>query len=145
MFSLDIYTLRVPFQRLYVVHSPALIRIVQQKANATKFVPSLLDFGILFSGLNKTSQNTLRKAFHSNGNEFTLSIHKYLQSGPTLKMATITAINKLAASIPNFNGASVRRVGLLHAIRHDLTLALTGAIYGPESPYNDPEIEAAWR
>lgn len=71
----------MPFQRLYVVHAPHLIQIIQSKANAKTYVPNLLDFGMLFSGLNTESQTTLRRAFGLKGNGFTMSVHKYLLGG----------------------------------------------------------------
>jgi hypothetical protein len=143
-YQTGIHTLRMPFQRLYVVHIPSLIQTIQSKANAANFIPNLLDFGMLFSGMNKQSQSILTKAFGVNGNAFTMSVHKYLLSGPSLRAVTTTAVDRLSASLPN-NFAQNHAEGLLELIRHELTLALTGAIYGPENPYDDPEIEASWR
>ncbi|CAO2647593.1 Nn.00g085150.m01.CDS01 [Neocucurbitaria sp. VM-36] len=143
-YPMPIYTLRMPFQRLYVVHAPQLIQTIQSKANAATFIPNLLDFGMLFSGLNKESQRTLRNAFGVKGNGFTMSVHKYLLSGSSLKAATMAAVDRLSASLPN-NFGQGRKEGLLELVRHELTLALTGAIYGPENPYDDPDIEASWR
>jgi hypothetical protein len=133
----------MPFQRLYVVHTPNLIQAIQSKANAATFIPNLLDFGMLFSGMNKQSHSILTKAFEANGNAFTMSVHKYLLSGPSLRAVTTTAVDKLSASLPN-NFAKNDGEGLLESVRHELTLALTGAIYGPENPYDDPETEASW-
>jgi hypothetical protein len=133
----------MPFQRLYVVHTPHLIQIIQSKANASTFVPNLLDFGMLFSGLKTESKVTLASAFELNGNAFTKSVHKHLLSGVSLRTTTIGAVDKLCESLPvNFDNPSAE--GLLELVRHELTMALTGAVYGPENPYNDPKIEASW-
>ena len=134
----------MPFQRLCIVHAPNLIQTIQNKANAQTFIPNLLDFGMLFSGLNTDSQHTLRDAFGLKGNGFTMSVHKYLQSGPALNIATKAAIDRLTASLPN-NLGNNSHGGLQEAVRHELTLALTGAVYGPENPYDDPEIETSWQ
>jgi hypothetical protein len=133
----------MPFQRLYVVHTPHLINSIQSRANASIFLPNLLDFGMLFSGLNRDSQTTLRKAFGLTGNGFSLGVHKYLLSGPSLLVVTRMAVDKLSASLPN-NLAEHSQGGLLESMRHELTLALTGAIYGPENPYGDPQVESSW-
>ncbi|KAH7381244.1 cytochrome P450 [Phaeosphaeria sp. MPI-PUGE-AT-0046c] len=138
----SIHTLRVPFQRLYVVHTPSLIQTIQSKANAATFVPNLLDFGMLFSGLNSRSQAILGKSF-SKRNAFTMSVHKYLLSGPSLAAVTSTALDKLSSSLPNTLTGDGKR-GLMELVRHELTMALTGAIYGPENPYDDIHIEASW-
>jgi hypothetical protein len=142
-FNLPIQTLRMPFQRLYVIHAPHLIHAIQSKANARTFVPNLLDFGMLFSGLNKESQATLRKAFGSHGNGFTMAVHKYLSSGDSLKIATQAAIDRLRGGLSN--RVDKLKGGLQEIVRHELTLAMTGAIYGPENPYDDPKVEESWK
>lgn len=134
----------MPFQRLYVVHAPHLIQIIQSKANARTFIPNLLDFGMLFSGLNAESQRTLRSAFGQKGNGFTMSVHKYLLAGDSLKIATKAAIDRLTASLPH-SFAKKNCGRMQEMVRHELTLAMTGAIYGPENPYDDPAIEDSWR
>ncbi|KAL5113398.1 hypothetical protein ACEQ8H_008721 [Pleosporales sp. CAS-2024a] len=98
---------------------------------------------MLFSGMNKESRGILAKAFGIHGNAFTMSVHKYLLSGSSLKSVTSTAVDRLSASLPN-NFASDGDKGFLALVRHELTLALTGAIYGPENPYDDPAIESSW-
>lgn len=134
----------MPFQRLYVVSAPHLIHTIQLKANAQNFVPNLLEFGMLFSGLNAESQATLQEAFGLHGNGFTMSVHKYLLSGPSLKVATKAAVDRLTAGLPTYS-ARDDQDGLLEMVCRELTLALTGAIYGPENPYDDPTIEGSWR
>lgn len=133
----------MPFQRLYVVHAPHLIKAIQSKANASTFVPNLLDFGMLFSGLNTNSQATLRQAFSVHGNGFTMSVHKYLLSGDSLKIATRAAVDRLTGRLSN--SVDEFKGGLQEFVRHELTLAMTGAIYGPENPYDDPAIEQSWQ
>ncbi|KAJ4378044.1 hypothetical protein N0V83_000874 [Neocucurbitaria cava] len=73
-----------------------------------------------------------------------MSVHKYLLSGSSLKVATMAAVDRLSASLPN-SFEEGREEGLLELVRHELTIAMTGALYGPENPYDDPEIEASWR
>jgi hypothetical protein len=124
------------------VHAAHLIQSIQSKANAATFAPNLLEFGMLFSGINKDSRRILTKAFGQQGNAFTMSVHKYLLSGPSLGVATSVAVDKLSASLPN-NFAETKG-GLLELVRHELTLAMTGAIYGPENPYDGPDIEGSW-
>jgi hypothetical protein len=98
---------------------------------------------MLFSGLKKESKTTLASAFGLRGNAFTQSVNKHLLSGTSLRATTSIAVDKLSASIPNiFHDSSVG--GPLELVRHELTMALTGAVYGPQNPYNDPNIEASW-
>jgi hypothetical protein len=133
----------MPFQRLYVVHTPYLINVIQSKANVSNFIPNLLDFGMLFSGLDKDAKTTLRRAVGLSGNNFTLSVHKYMLSGPWLKFVTSLAVDKLGSSLPNTLQESTCG-GLLESIRHELTLAMTGAVYGPGNPFDDRQVESSW-
>ncbi|KAH7074152.1 cytochrome P450 [Paraphoma chrysanthemicola] len=142
-YNVSIHTLRMPFQRLYVVHTPYLIQLIQSKANASKFIPNLLDFGMLFSGLKPESQTVLRESFQLHGNAFTMSVHKYLLSGSTLKVVSRNAIRILSAGLTNcFEGHESTM--MLDSVRHELTRALTGAMYGPKNLYDDPVIERSW-
>jgi cytochrome P450 len=144
-YRLPIFTMRMPFQRMYIVNAAELIRVIQSKANLTTFVPNLLDFGMLFSGVNHESRTLIHEKFAAQGNGFTMSVHKFLAQGSMLQVASRSAIDKLAASVPNrFALSSRNEVSLLETIKRDLMLALTGAIYGPENPYDDPEVEASW-
>lgn len=137
--------MRMPFQRMYIVNGAELIRIIQTKANLTTFVPNLLDFGLLFSGVDKESRKLISETYATQGNGFTISVHKFLVQGPTLQDACQTAVAKLAACVPSsFSASGADEISLLETIKHDLMLALTGAIYGPENPYDDPDIEASW-
>lgn len=133
----------MPFQRVYVVNTPNIIQVIQAKANASLFVPNLLDFGILFSGLNNDSRKIMKRAVYAEGNVFTSGVHKYLLTGRTLHAASRTAIAKLAAEVPR-NVDTGAPTGLLEVIRHSLMSALTGAVYGPANPYNDPIVEKSW-
>jgi hypothetical protein len=111
----SIRTLTMPLQRLYVVHTPHLIQAIQSKANAATFIPNLLDFGMLFSRLNKDSQSKFRNAFRLKGNGYIMSVHKYLLLGESLKAATKTAVDRLSASLPN-SLAKNSEVGLLESV-----------------------------
>ena len=115
-----------------------------KQSQCSDFHTKSLDFGMLFSGLNSESQNALRNGFELKGNNFSLSVHKYLLSGPSLRIVTRAAVDRLTASLTNKFTTSTQN-GLQEMVRHELTLALTGAIYGPENPYDDPIIEASWR
>jgi hypothetical protein len=131
-YRLPIFTMRMPFQRMYIVNAAELIRIIQTKANLTTFIPNLLDFGLLFSGVNKESRKLICERFAVQGNGFTMSVHKFLTRGSTLQDACQTAVNKLAASVPNsFSPSGTNEISLLETIKHDLMLALTGLYTGP--------------
>jgi hypothetical protein len=72
-----------------------------------------------------------------------MSVHKYLLSGDSLKIAIQAAIDRLRGGLSN--RADELKGGLQEIVRRELTLAMTGAIYGPENPYDDPEVEESWK
>jgi hypothetical protein len=140
--QLPICTLRLPFSRIYIVNTPALIQAVHRQANSISFNPVGRDFGFLFSGLEQKSQDMLKKAYDGDGNGFTSLVHQYLKDGPFLHDASRAAVVHLAGTIPQFpRGVPLN---LFDTIRHALTMALTDTVYGPHNPFRDPEVEANW-
>ncbi|KAF2796913.1 cytochrome P450 [Melanomma pulvis-pyrius CBS 109.77] len=142
-YQLPIYTLRLPFSRLYIVNKPSLIQAVQRQASALSFGPVGRDFGFLFSGLTKASQDILRKAYDGNGNGFTSIVHQCLKDGPFLHAATRSAINGLALAVPKW-GHHGTPLNIFDIVRHTLTMALTDTVYGPQNPFRNPKVEASW-
>jgi hypothetical protein len=140
--GLPIQTLRTPLQRFYVAHASDLLQDIQKKVYSAVFAPMLLDFGFLFSGLHKKSQETLHAAYTSEGNCFAKSVRNNLLSGPVLVDTTRSAIGTLSASLSS--GLLKDREELYELVRHQLTVSLTTAIYGPENPYKDHTVEASW-
>ncbi|KAF2713761.1 cytochrome P450 [Pleomassaria siparia CBS 279.74] len=142
-YQLPICTLRLPFSRIYVVNNPELIQAVHRQSNALSFSPIGRDFGFLFSGLTQASQKTLKKAYDGDGNGFTRIIHQFLKDGHGLELATRSAINELVQTVPKWTSPHVP-VDLFDTVRHALTIALTNTVYGPNNPFLDPQVEAAW-
>jgi hypothetical protein len=143
-YRLPIYTLRVPLHRLYVVNAPELIHAVQSRANALTLVPNLLDFGMLFSGVDAKSRRILNGLGYHNANPLTKATNKWLNSKSSLEAVTRTALGELVPMI-RASFSPPNPIGLLETFRHALTLAMTGAIYGPGNPFYDPDIERSWQ
>jgi hypothetical protein len=91
----------VPFQRLYIINAPHIIQSVECRANRVSFVSNLLDFGILYSGVTKRSENLLREAYRHSGNSFTAIVHKTLLSKVSLMSITSDAVNILNKDLAN--------------------------------------------
>ncbi|KAF2009659.1 cytochrome P450, partial [Aaosphaeria arxii CBS 175.79] len=142
--QMPIFTLRMPFLRQYVITSPALIHAAQRQANALNFGPVARDFGFLFSGLLKSSQETLIKAYAAEGNGFTNIIHENLKPGDYLGSVSKDALIALKSTLPSMLDAPKGHTDLYDSIRRPLTLALTDALYGPHNPFRDPQVEADW-
>ena len=141
--QLPIYTLRMPFARVYVVSRPSLINALQRQSNAVSFGPVGRDFGFLFSGLSVQSQKIIRSAYDDGGNKLAKNMHDFLRDGPFLCHASQSTVKGLSSTVPKWGYHGLPQP-LLGTVRHALTIAFTDTIYGPRNPYRDPEVEAAW-
>ncbi|KAF2732501.1 cytochrome P450 [Polyplosphaeria fusca] len=147
-----IYTIRMPFTRLYVVNHPSLISASQRQINSIAFGPVGRDFGFLFSGLTKQSQEMIKRSgkFKNNGDYDKSSgnigaiIHSYMRDPPTLETLTTAAVASLAKGIQGWNSA-FNGFGMFEKIAHEMTLALTNAVYGPQNPFREEIVESSWR
>ena len=143
--DLPIYTLRLPGARLYVVNSISLIPAVQRQFKILAFPPLEAKLATSVCGSSKTARDILNT--NTNGDEgdwgysitFYKMIHTPLSPGPELDAMNRVMAQKVTASIDRIRVQKVVR--LFEFIRHEITLATTDSVYGPQNPFKDPEIE----
>lgn len=58
-FKLPIYTLRMPYSRIYVVNSPGLVSAVQRQQKVLAFMPLVADASVKVSGFSKTASEII--------------------------------------------------------------------------------------
>jgi len=73
---------------------------------------------------------------------FYKAIHAPLSPGFDLDAMNRVMAQKVAASIDQFRGENV--VQLFEFIRHEITLATTDSVYGPQNPFKNPVIEESF-
>ncbi|KAI0143564.1 cytochrome P450 [Xylariaceae sp. FL1272] len=146
-YRLPIYTLRMPFFRIYVVNDTDLIPHLTRQWRTISFAAITANAGAV-CGMSKRA---IRIMTHDLANEkgFSISWPKYiapsLAPGPELD-----AINKRSAEVLSTEMTRQRvegtvRSGLRAWSQHMMITATTEAIYGPKNPYRDPAIVAAWK
>lgn len=100
-------------------------------------------------GTSKTANDIL--STNINGDEgfwgysitFYKAIHAALSPGPGLDEMNRTMARRVTASIDQLfsqpNGGKV--VKLFEFVKHEITLATTDSVYGPQNPFKDPKVE----
>ena len=74
------------------------------------------------------------------------AIRNALAPGTDLDAMNRVMIQDIAASFDKLRpdrkkGLAASKIGLMHWLRHELTVATTNAVYGPQNPYQDPNVE----
>ncbi|KAH7127206.1 cytochrome P450 [Dendryphion nanum] len=138
-----IYTLRMPFIRQYIINSPSMIHHAQRQIDQLTFGPVALDFGFLFSGLNKQSQAILREKYE-HGNAFVTTINIQLRQGYSLNVMTSAAIQTLKTNLSSLGNPDSHITGLYSIVRSQVLISLTDAFYGPHNPFRDPKLRDDW-
>ncbi|KAK7956418.1 cytochrome P450 [Apiospora aurea] len=116
-YRLPIYTLRMPFQRIYVVNSPSLIPELEKQWRAVSFAAIAADAGHVV-GMSKEAQEIMHRDLMS---EHSFSLEPIRSKGRPVK------------------------VGLYGMLRKLMEISGTEAIWGPQNPYRDSAISDAWR
>lgn len=132
---------------MYIVTKPDLIQQVQKQHRTLAFPPIEAKFATTVIGLSKEGQSVLARNLNGDDGEHGLSMETYaamraaLHPGSALddmNRAMLAEINKSLDNLAPKNGK--KQFGLFDWLRDNLTLATTRAVYGPQNPFNDPEI-----
>ncbi|KAK7995167.1 cytochrome P450 [Apiospora arundinis] len=146
-YGLPIYTLRMPFQRVYVVNDTSLIPVLQRHWRTISFAAITANAGAV-CGMSKASAKIMNHEL-SNEDGFSISWPKYIT--PSLAPGKdLDAINKKSVEIISQELAKQRAkgpvtTGLGEWTKQLMITSTTEAIYGPLSPYKDEAITEAWK
>ncbi|GAB1317669.1 hypothetical protein MFIFM68171_07879 [Madurella fahalii] len=147
MYKLPIYTLRLPFQRIYIVNATELIPALQKQWRLISFAAIAADAGNVV-GMSKEALEVMKRDLTSE-HGFSPSWPKYIM--PAMAPgADLDAINR--RSIEIFSGEMARlrakgasQVGLWQWCRGVMVESTTEAVWGPANPYRDPVVADAWK
>ncbi|KAI1487550.1 cytochrome P450 [Biscogniauxia mediterranea] len=141
-----VYTLRLPGSRLYVINSTALIPVAQRQFKTLAFGPIEARAAENVMGASKAAIAIMTKdlvADHGYLSTFTKAIHPALSPGPGLDAMNHVSVQTIAAALEKM-GTQTRHVKMYEWIRHEIFMATTDGVYGPQNPLRDPAVEAAW-
>jgi hypothetical protein len=153
--KLPIYTLRLPFTRLYVINSLPLITAVQRQFHTLAFPPLEAKLASSVCGISKEANDILMTNVNGEDGHWGYSItfykmlHGPLSPGKDLDAMNRVMVRKVEESISSLmewvKGEGKVKVKLFEFVRREITLATTDSVYGPENPFKNPEIgEAFW-
>ncbi|KAK3942882.1 25-hydroxycholesterol 7-alpha-hydroxylase [Diplogelasinospora grovesii] len=149
-YSLPIYTLRLPFTRVYVINATELIPAMQKHWRTLSFAALTAKAGVVV-GMSKQSTDIMHKDL-TRDDSFSLSwvplITPTMAPGRALDSMNRKSVEVLAADIEKLRSqaqAGTTTVGLWEWTRKAVLMATTDAVYGPQNPYRDAAVEAAWR
>jgi cytochrome P450 len=157
--SLPIFTLPVPFSRIYIVTDPSLSAAVQRASKTLSFSPLVPDITKRVLGLDAPTVASVRSGLEPEPGEphgYIPDIHdmvySYLGPGTDLSELTLAATAELAEQVSSQvagmaeSGRGVEPVpDLLVWIRHFVAVGTARFLYGAENPLAlDPALEESF-
>ncbi|KAK8115386.1 hypothetical protein PG999_007455 [Apiospora kogelbergensis] len=142
--QLPIFTIRLPYFRIYVVNSTKLIPIVQRHVETISFSPIMVEMSARFMAVsNKTSDIIRRDPMDDHGFVAGVSqtTHVDLSPGQSLDSLNEESVRTLSGALESSASAVVN---MREWIDKEITMATTEAIYGPLNPFRDPAVISAW-
>ncbi|KAH9886118.1 cytochrome P450 [Xylariomycetidae sp. FL2044] len=130
---LPIYTLHLPFSRVYVVNSTDRIPAIQKQWRTVSFGAIATGAG-RFVGMSKEGVDLMHKDLTSE-HGFTLSWPRLIAS----------ALGIFSHEVGKFRREAALRVGLWRWGRDVMVAATTEAIWGTQNPYRDVDVAEAYR
>lgn len=146
-YNLPIYTLRLPFARLYIINETSLISSVDRQTKMISFAPIEADATVNLLGMSDKANSTIKHDPTSDTGHF-ITFHKSfrpaLAPGPGLDSMCRKAVQGLTTSFDDIRQRGPAVVKLFKWVQHELVLATTDAEFGPGNPFRDPAFEKAW-
>ncbi|KAI1272186.1 cytochrome P450 [Xylaria sp. FL0933] len=146
-YSEPIFTLRLPFTRLYIVTSTSLIPAVQRQFRVLSFNPVQIKAVTNFASPSKEAMELVKKNIE-NDDGFIPGFLKAVY--PTLTGDMVDSLNQRTVNVilAEFDKIAAKgscsSVQMFKWIDEQITYATTDGIYGPHNPLRDPENFSAW-
>jgi len=141
----------MPGGKMYIVNSPELIMSVQRNSKTLQFAPFASQFLVRICGLSSKAVQILRTNIDLREGDWGLyqdslkAIHAALAPGAGLDHMSRLMLESVSGSLEDLNTKGTRRrISLAQWLRHELTLATSDAVYGPQNPLQDREVEDAF-
>ncbi|KAI1368199.1 cytochrome P450 [Xylaria arbuscula] len=144
---LPIYTLRLPFMRMYIVNSTELIPVLQRYWRTISFSALAIDAGRII-GMSRKAIDTMERDLTSKDG-FSASWPKYIAAvmgpGEDLDSMNRRSTEIYAAEMERLRAQGASKIGLWQWSRQMMVVSTTEAVWGPQNPFRDPAIAEAWR
>ncbi|TGJ78225.1 hypothetical protein E0Z10_g10538 [Xylaria hypoxylon] len=146
-YSVPIFTLRLPFTRLYIITSTPLILAVQRQFRTLSFSPVQIRAVANFASLSKEAMDLVSLNI-DNDDGFVPGFLKTVY--PTLTGTMLDALNERTVNVMLAEFDQLAAKGSCTSLQlykwtdEQITYATTDAIYGPHNPLRDIENLSAW-
>lgn len=151
--ELPIYTLRLPFFRMYVINSTDLMPALQKKWRTISFAPIVAASGPMLMGIGEDGSEILHKDITSDSSyvaSFARATTSVLAPGSIVDDISRRAVEivlgaterLLHSTDPTIQSKVVEFWSWTH---HEILMATTEAVYGPGNPYRDTDLKKAWK
>lgn len=136
----------MPGGRVYVINSPDLVLAVQRNPTKFSFWRVEAAFTETLAGLSSFAAKILAEnADGDNGQpsylrEGMAKIHTIMKSGEKLLVTTRAAMQVLASSTDSLGQKSTDRIELGTWVSDKVMASVTSSSFGPQNPYQEPEI-----
>ncbi|KAI1395821.1 cytochrome P450 [Hypoxylon fuscum] len=146
-YKLPIYTLRLPFSRMYIVNATELVPALQKQWRTVSFAAIAAGAGNMV-GMSKEAVKIMHKDLTSE-HGFSVSWPKYIapvmSPGKDLDELSRKAIEIFLEELGNLRAQGTVRAGLWGWTNRIMDKSTTEAVWGPENPYRDPVVAQAWK
>lgn len=138
--------------KVYIVTSTELIGAVQRQPKVLAFAPIGVKFALSLAGSSEEAKKIATTNINGDDGDWGLSmdfnkaVYPALSPGAPLEAMNRIMLPTIAGSVDMLQARSGEstKIGLNRWIRHELTLAITDAVYGPQNPFKDRAIEDAF-
>ncbi|KAI1298850.1 cytochrome P450 [Xylaria venustula] len=145
---LPIYTLRLPFARLYVVNSPQLVQTLQRRTRTISFAPIMVRMASTIMGLSTHAVEVIgEKHLDDHGfiHQFTQNLRATLNPGPKLDTLNRKSVQIIAASLDKLSRSKTPlKLNMVDWIYKEVMIATTEGVYGPHNPFKEPTVQEAF-
>jgi hypothetical protein len=147
-YKLPICTLHLPGSRLYVINSMSLIPTAQKQFKTLAFPPLEAMAAKNICGSSKVANDILDTNINGDDGPRSYSASHYpavrvpLSPGKGLDAMNRVMAEKVATSIDGMR--TNQSVKLFEFISHEITIATTDSVYGPQNPFKDPKVEESF-
>ena len=142
----------MPGTKMYILNSLDLVAAVQRQPKTLAFPPIEAAMGKLLSGWSDEADKIVNTNVNGDEGDWGISMDTYremkkaLAPGPHLDQMNRTMLQIVAASLESLRvpKSDSKEINLMSWIRHELTMATTYSVYGPQNPFADPVIQKAF-
>ncbi|KAI0552663.1 cytochrome P450 oxidoreductase [Xylaria curta] len=147
-YSDQIYTLRLPGLRLYIVNNSQLISLIERQTKIFSFAPIESQATAMVLGTSMSTNEIMARDPGSKKNHFAAfrnTIRPVLSRGPILDTMLRRSFETMASSIGILSSPGRgQKINLAKWTGHEIVQAGTNAEYGEVNPFKDPQVEQSW-